>query len=239
MGRGRKKQQATRKRKSMQRRMLRRKAGKPVYFSLSNYSKQLHGTKERYYQKPNLHNVNFRKSEFYNCRFKGGHITNSSMREVVFTGCDFIKINFRETSFRNAKFINCYFFQCNLKDSNFANATFKNTYFVSTSVKNAKNILINQSYILNQYPDMVISDRLSDSIKYLDSFTKIKKYGVLSTDKHKVNKWTLSILLKEFSENKILLFLDKISRNTSKRQKKMITLNNFREDLIKYAPNMV
>lgn len=239
VGRGRKKQRAIRKRKSKERRMQRRKVAKPIYFSLSNYNKQLHGANERYYYKPNLHNVNFKKSRFYNCRFKSGHITDSSMKEVIFIGCDFIKVNFKETSFRNAKFINCFFFQCNLKDSNFSNTTFENTYFVSTSLKNAKNYQIEEPYILNQYPNMSINSQLADLINYLNNFTKIKKYGVLSTDKHKVNKWALSILLNEFSEKKIILFLNKVSKNSLEKQKKFITLNSFREDLIKYAPNVL
>ncbi|EKB5511141.1 pentapeptide repeat-containing protein [Listeria monocytogenes] len=239
MGRSRKKQRDRRKMKSKLRRNRRRKSGKPVYFSLSNYSKKLHGAYNRYYPKPNLHNVSFRNSDFKNCRFKSGHITSTSMREVNFIGCDFIKVNFRETNFKNATFTNCYFFQCDLKDSNFDNATFINTYFVSSSIKYAKNFSVNESFILRKYPNISLSNQLVESIQLLINFPSIKKFGVLTTDNEKINKWVLSILLNEFPEKKIIRFFKKISKNSSSKQKKFITLNSFREDLIKYAPNMV
>lgn len=239
MGRGRKKQRARRKMKSKLWRDRRRKTGKPVYFSLSNYTKKLHGAYNRYYPKPNLHNVNFRNSDFKNCRFKGGHITSTSMREVNFIGCDFIKVNFKETSFKNATFTNCYFFQCDLKDSNFDSATFINTYFVSSSIKFAKNFSVNESFILRKYPNISLSSQLEESIQLLINFPSIKKFSVLTTDNNKINKWVLSILLNEFSEKKIIHFFKKISNKRSSKQKKFITINSFREDLLRYAPNMV
>lgn len=239
LGRGKRKQKARRRLKSRERRKRKMKMGKPVYFSLSNYSKQLNGATNRYYWKANLHKVNFRKSEFANCRFKAGHVTGSSMREATFIGCDFIKVNLRGTSFKNANFINCFFFQCDFTDCNFFGATFTNTYFVSSSLKNAKSLCLKDNAIINHYPKLIIGDDLQKVVQQLYESSKLNKYGVLLTDKGTINKWVLAILMKEFSERKILRFLNKVSNNPSNKQKRFITVNSFREDLKKYAPDMI
>lgn len=236
---GRKKRKAKRRKKSFERRARRRKAGKPSFFTLSNYSKQLMGATQRYYFKANLHNVNFKGSEFTRCRFKAGHITDTSMRDTIFNGCDFIKVNFRGTSFRNAHFKNCHFFQCNVDGCSMDGASFENTYFSSMSVSDLRKGDIPSSIVNNAYPQLNITDEFNRALLEFGNMPKIQRYNVLLSNKSKINNWGLSILLGEFSEQKIELFIKLIIKKYSTNKRLFITLDSFRQDLLRYRPDML
>lgn len=230
MSRSKKKRKAELKRNREKRKLK----GKPVYFSIANNPKKLKGRNSFYYYKVNLHNIIFKGASFKNSRFKAGHMTNCNLRNAKFIGCDFVAMNLKESDFRNAQFINCCFFNCKLDGANFQGSQFKNTYFMSTKLSNTKNLELKDVKIVKSYPNFNLIPYLKYKISYLYEFKKIREYGVLNIDKNTINFWFLNILLQDFSQKELSIFLSEVCQRRQKRQKNYITLYSFTEEMERF-----
>lgn len=189
-------------RKKFQKRIsIKKKMGKPIFFSLCRTHNPLGGFANKYNYKATLYKVLYNNARIMNIRWNASHITHCSFRDAKCVGVDFCNTNLKNTSFRGAALKNVMFFNCNLKGTNFTNATFENVIFVSTNLNNAKNLVIdNGCSIYNSYPKVIIPDEFSKKLYDLYNIPQIRKYNVLFVKENKVNSWILKILIDMFGE---------------------------------------
>ena len=202
---GRKNRIKTKRRvKSIQRREIRRKMGKPVFFTLIHCHRPMAGFSNKYSYKATLYKVVYRRAKFVNVKWQASNITSCTFSGANLKGVDFYNSNLKNTSFTNAHFEDTVFFNCNLKNTNFSGATFKNVVFISTNVEVAKNLDNNAGYkIYRSYPKLQIEDYFICQLLDLSDFAQIFDPHVLHVNKSKLNYWTLQILLDEYGEQSL------------------------------------
>lgn len=221
MGRGKKKKKAELKKK----RLKKIKLGKIVPFTLSNCPKKLKGIKNRYEYKINVHHCQFNQADFFNIRYRSGHITQSNFKNANLDCIDFISVNLKKSKFKGTQFKNCVFMNCNLTDADFENAKFENTYFISCKLKNLKNFSVSKGvYILSHYPQEEISSSLIEKIILMSKNEKLEKFHILTTESKCVNFWLLHLLLSKYSENELTKFFHKLLYSN---RKQFYTLNDY------------
>ena len=198
MARAKKKKDAFRKYKLKKHIEIRRKMGKPVFFTLTHCCKTLSGISNKYNYKSNMHNLIFTNTVFLNVKYQAAIMTNCNFRKTSFTGVDFYNCNMRGSSFKMASFENVIFFNCNLDKVDFQDAKFKNSFFVCTNMKIAKNLNYDNSgiIILRSYPKLNLSEKLEKDLLSLADNKSIFFAKVLHVNKKKLNNWSLFILQK-------------------------------------------
>ncbi|EGF3724377.1 pentapeptide repeat-containing protein [Listeria monocytogenes] len=207
MGRAKKK----RKMKLRRKRHLKKKQGKRVPFTLSNYPNKLKGIAFRYEYKINVHHCVFTGATFNHVRYRSGHITNSSFRNAKLNNIDFICVNLKNNRFRQTSFNNCVFFGCNMEKVDFRNATFKNTYFINCKLNNLQNFaLSDEIHIITKYPELDISTQLEDTLHKMSLNTKLEKFRILTINTKKNNNWMLMLLLSKYSDKELVNFFEKL-----------------------------
>lgn len=143
MGRAKKKRKAKRRNDMFSRSLIRKKMGKPVFFTLTHCSKKLGGISNKYNYKANMHNLCFADASFYNAKYQASIITDCNYRNADILGVDFFNCNMRGTSFKRAKLKNVVFYNCNLKGTDFSGATFDDVVFICTNMNDTKNLNLN------------------------------------------------------------------------------------------------
>lgn len=114
-----------RRQKSKQRILIRRKMGKPVFFTLTHCQKKLRGLSNQYNYKSNMHGLLFIGTKFSNVKYQASIMTECNFRDSFLTGVDFFNSNMKGVSFKNATLKNVVFYNCNLKGANFSGAKFE------------------------------------------------------------------------------------------------------------------
>lgn len=232
MSRAKKKIKMIRRMKFMKRISIRKKMGKPVFFSLSRTPKSLGNFANKYSHKATLYKVLYNNANITNVRWNASNITNCSFRNAKCTGVDFCNTNLKNTSFCGAVLKNVMFFNCNLKGVNFEKTRFENVIFVSTNINNAKNLVIDDGCLIyNTYPKVTIPDEFSRKLYDLYDIPQIKKYNVLFVKENKLNLWILKILIDMFGKD-VYRALNAIQRK--KRIEEFYTLFSYIKHIEKY-----
>lgn len=232
MSRAKKKRKMLRRIKFMKRISIKKKMGKPIFFSLCRTPRPLGNIANKYNYKATLYKVLYNNAHVTNVRWNASNITHCSFRNAKCIGVDFCNTNLKNTSFCGAVLKNVMFFNCNLKGVNFKNATFENVIFISTNLNNAKNLVIdNGCLIYNSYPQITIPDEFSTKLYNLYSIPQIKKYNVLFVKENKLNLWILKILIDMFGED---VFRVLIAIQRKKRIDDFCTLSSYVKHIEKY-----
>ena len=203
MGRGRKKRMAKRRIKQKQRREIRMKMGKPVFFNLTRCNKPIPISSDRYNYKANMHKLRIIKgSVITNVKYQASIITNCYFGNVHLNGIDFFNTNLRDTSFCNAALTDVVFFDCNLSGVDFTGAKLTNVVFMSANIRNTKGLVLNDTCkIYATYPKLQIEEMLKNSLLSLANDMRIFRYRVLHVNKNKLNFWSLNVLLDTFGDD--------------------------------------
>lgn len=217
MGRGKKKLAAKRKEKMEKRILIRKKMGKPIFFTLTNCHKKLSGISNKYNYKANMHNLCFVKAYFYNVKYQASIMTGCNFRDAHMIGIDFYNCNMRDTSFKNTLLENVIFYNCNLKNVDFLGTRFLNVTFICTNLNIVKNFKIDTDNItiLRTYPKIDINISTVSELTDLSNNKTIFNSRVLHVNKNKLNNWTLSLIYSRYGE-KGLLYLAKILQKKEK-----------------------
>ena len=101
-----------RRQKSKQRILIRRKMGKPVFFTLTHCQKKLRGLSNQYNYKSNMHGLLFIGTKFFNVKYQASIMTECNFRDSFLTGVDFFNSNMKGVSFKNATLKNVVFYNC-------------------------------------------------------------------------------------------------------------------------------
>lgn len=185
--------------------------GKLVSFSLSNYTKPLKGVSHRYEYKVNVHNCVFSNAKFNTVRYRSGHITHSSFKNTIIKNSDFICVNLKHNTFKGTAFQDCIFFGCNFEGCNFKNSKLNNVYFIQCKFIDTENFCPSDStYFINKYPLLNISSELQSILHQMSTISKLEKHKILTVTSKKINLWTLSILLRNYTEKDLLVFFRKL-----------------------------
>ena len=75
-----------RRQKSKQRILIRRKMGKPVFFTLTHCQKKLRGLSNQYNYKSNMHGLLFIGTKFSNVKYQASIMTECNFRDSFLTG---------------------------------------------------------------------------------------------------------------------------------------------------------
>lgn len=217
MGSGKKRLKARRKKKSIQRREVRKEMGKPVFFTLMHCPHVMKGFSNRYNYKATLYKVSYKRARFENVKWQSSNITSCSFSGAHLVGVDFYNSNLKNTSFKNAHLEHVVFFNCNLRNANFSGTTFDHVTFISTNINVADNIVTDDSCtIYRTYPKLLISPDVETGLLELAQFSKIYLSHVLHVSKHKLNLWTLKLLFDIYGDSTYRALLA-ISRKADKR----------------------
>lgn len=196
MGRGKRKRKEKRKLHAKQRRIIKLKMGKRVYFTLMRCPHALAGFSDRYNYKANLYKANYKNARFYNVRWQASSLTYCSFNQAKLIGVDFFNSNLGKTSFKNAYLEDVVFFNCNLKNVNFINAKFKRVIFISTNIDAANNLVIDKECkIYYSYPHLQLPDSIKQQLLDLSKFNEFYECNVLHVNKRKLNLWILQTLI--------------------------------------------
>lgn len=232
MSKAKKKKKMLRREKIIKHTLIRKKMGKPIFFSLCRTPKPLGNITNKYNYKATLYKVLYNNAHITNMRWNASNITHCSFKNTKCVGVDFCNTNLKNTSFCGAMLKNVMFFNCNLKNTNFKNAIFENVVFVSTNLNNAKNLLIdNNCLIYSSYPQITIPCEFSAKLYDLNNIPQIKKYNVLFVKENKLNLWILKILMDMFGED-VYRALMAIQRK--KRIEEFYTLFSYIKHIEKY-----
>lgn len=203
MGRGKKKRKAKQHKRLQQRIIIRKKMGKPVFFTLTHCAKKLQGLTNRYIYKANMHKLLFISTRFYNVKYQSSIITNCNFRDTEFIGVDFFNCNMRDISFKNAKLNNVVFYNCNLKNADFTGASFSHVSFICTNTKVAKGLSESDDgiSIYKTYKHIDLSSVTESALIGLSSNPSIFKANVLHVNKSKLNHWVLGIIKERYGNS--------------------------------------
>lgn len=196
MGRGKRKRNVSRIAKMKKRIEIRKKMGKPVFFTLTCCNKKLTGTANKYNYKANMHKLIFTGGRFYNVKYQASIMTDCNFRGAKFIGVDFYNCNMRGVLFKEAVFEDVVFYNCNLKNTEFRGANFSNVVFICTNTEVAQNLDVNNSGItvLRTYKKLDMPDKLKYSMLNLSENKSIFDAKVLHVSKGKLNYWVLNII---------------------------------------------
>ncbi len=232
MGKGKSKRKAKRKIEAKQRREIRLKMGKPVFFNLTNCPKPLSGFSDRYNYKSNIHKAIYKKGNFHNVRWQASILTHCNFNQTHLIGVDFFNSNLKKTSFKNAVLENVIFFNCNLKDTNFENAQFRQVIFIATNLDLAKNLTITEECkVYRSYPSIELDHAVHQQLLSLSEFELLYKYNVLHVNKNKLNLWSIQVLLDCYGEN---VFRALCALKYKKDKRRLYTVYSYMRHIEKY-----
>ncbi|MGL5315519.1 MAG: pentapeptide repeat-containing protein, partial [Peptostreptococcaceae bacterium] len=108
--------------------------------------------------------------------------------------------------FKNARIENTVFEGVNLEEVDFTGAKFKNVIFVNTDVTKAQNLNTSSSEIkvFETMPEVEISERLENAIKFAMENKFVKKSRTLDTKDGGINTISVMILLENFKEKQLI-----------------------------------
>lgn len=171
---------------------------------------------------------NLTRSNCYNCIFKTSNFDFTSLRGAHFKSCDFYACSFKSaefvganlkgSKFRTAKFDNTLFEGVNLDGTDFRDAKFKNTIFLMTDVSKAVNLDLNDPNItvLDEMPQIEISEELENAINNAMTNTHIKAARVLDTREKTIHTVNISRLLDVFDEETLVKGLNTMASDVDK-----------------------
>lgn len=207
MGRVKKKRVAKRRKHMFTRISIRKKMGKPIFFTLTHCNKKMNGISNKYNYKANMHKLCFVDARFYNVKYQASIITNCNYRNANIIGVDFFNCNMRGTSFKNTRFKNVVFFNCNLKDVDFTGTKFKNVTFICTNLQKSKNLDVDNSgiTILRTYRPILIDESVENKLLAMAQNDSIFNAKVLHVSKNKLNQWTLGLVYERYGVDGITM----------------------------------
>lgn len=146
---------------------------------------------------------NLKRSNCYNCSFKGAEFVGANLK-----GSKFKEAHFEDTIFEGVK----------LDGVNFKDAKFKNTIFVGCDLKSAKNLNVNDKEIrvFEKMPEIEISEELREATLNVMKNEYVKKARIFDTKEGKLNLITLMILLENFDEKELIDGLNNIQSELDK-----------------------
>jgi len=164
--------------------------------------------RNKFYSKAQCFRAIFTNTAFYNVNFKGAILTNCSFKNSNFSSVEFLGTNLKKSNFTGSKFYNCIFSGSRLKKANFKNCTFDNCLFINVNLNNSKNLIIgSSSRILNEYPNIKISENILHLLNEFRFNPKIQNSRVLHLKGGKLNFLTVMILIEKLGvdllENKL------------------------------------
>ncbi len=222
------------KRKALQRkkRIEKRRSGKLVRFVLANSSKKYQGWSDRYSYQSNLHNLIYKDGVFSNDKFQNCILTECNFKKSTFIGVDFTHCNLKDCKFQNAVLTDVTFFNCKMKDVDFQGAVFKNVVFMCMNVSTIKNLPQDGFEIITTYPT-IQNQYLIQAAQNLSLHKPFYKYHVLNISTKKINKWYLSLLVREYAnEGDLTRALFALGRRKDKRF--FITISSYKKYIDKY-----
>jgi len=157
-------------------------------------------------ERSNCYNCDFSNSKFDFVNFRGSHFKSCVFFQCSFKWAEFIGTNLKGSDFKNTLFENAIFDSVNLDGADFKDAEFKNTIFLFTDVTKAKNFNIKQSgiKILNEIPQLEISEALQIAVLNVMENKYVKSARVLDTKDGGINTVNLTILLENFDEETLI-----------------------------------
>lgn len=200
MGRRKKKSLSMRRKKLKQRILIRRKMGKPVFFTLTGCQKKLRGLSNQYNYKSNMHGLLFIGTKFFNVKYQASIMTECNFRDSFLTGVDFFNSNMKGVSFKNATLKNVVFYNCNLKGANFSGAKFEQVSFICTNTACANNLDLSNDgvKIYTTYHSIQLPENVERDLLSLSSNPLIFSAKVLHVNKNKLNHWALQLIQEQF-----------------------------------------
>ena len=199
MGKGKSKRDAKRRKSQEQKRLVKIKMGKPVYFTLTHCVKKLNGICNKYNYKANMHGLIFKDAIFNNVKYQASIITKCNFNNSKLTGVDFFNSNLKSSSFKGATLSDVVFYNCNLKDADFQDAQFKKVCFVSTNTTVAKNLNLNETCnVYKTYPKISMNSDVEKELLLLSNINAIYQSRIIHVDKNKLNRWCIKILVDSY-----------------------------------------
>lgn len=205
-----------------------------------NYNYKVNERTNKHDLKTNVHKIIYKNSKIQNVKFSASNITKCNFHSSTLIGVDFINTNLKNSNFQNTKLEHVIFFSANLKTVNFKDATFKNTYFINCNLKQTENLNLSCDgiTILNGQLNLDISSELEQAIFQLYSKNKFSKHYVLTTKNSngkKINKWTIYILLRYFTQQELTRGFTRLFINDSASSNKyFITTYSYFNFLCRY-----
>lgn len=228
MGRGKKKRIAKRRHDQKQRREIKIKMGKPIFFTLTHCSKKLAGFSDRYNYKSNMHKLIFKGAHFSNVRYQASIITKCNYNDTHLTGVDFFNSNLKSSSFKNACLKDVVFYNCNLNNVDFQGAKFSNVIFICTNISNAENFDTTASgyRIYRTYPQIDLEELEHDFMEFV-KLDSIFKYKVLHVNSCKLNYWFLQIIIDEYGVSGLKKLVQQLKLRENRRH--LFTVSSYRK----------
>lgn len=182
---------------------------KPKIESALKYNKAKKMEKNFMYQdlkRSNCYNTDFSNSNFNFTSLRGAHLKSCNFYGCSFKYSEIIGANLKNSKFKNAKFENTVFEGANLEGVDFSGAKFKNVIFVNTDVTKANSLNINspQIKIFEEMPNIEMSERLENAIKFAMENEYVKKSRALDTKDGGINTVSIMILLENFKEKQLI-----------------------------------
>lgn len=214
LGSAKKKRTAMRIKRIHAKNAIKKKMGKPIFFTLTYCNKKLSGISNQYCYKSNMHNLCFVNAQFYNVKYQASIITNCNFRESTITGVDFFNCNMKKSSFKNATLKHVVFYNCNLKGVNFSETTFEDVTFICTNLQISKNLIIDnpEIKILHTYKQITLDEPLEISLLNLAQNDSIYNSKVLHVNKNKLNHWSLRLIHQKYGDTGIKKLNDILRR---------------------------
>ena len=214
LGKEKKKRHASRIVKMKKRIEVRKKMGKPVFFTLTHCSKKLMGTANKYNYKANMHKLIFTGARFYNVKYQASIITDCNFRRAKLIGVDFYNCNMRGVSFKETVFEDVVFYNCNLKSVEFQGAIFSNVIFICTNAEVARNLNTDNAGItvLRTYKKLDLPDELESSLLNLSENNSIYGAKVIHVNKRKLNYWVLNIIVERYGVEGVNYLAQRLQR---------------------------
>lgn len=157
-------------------------------------------------KRSNCYNTDFSNSNFNFTSLRGAHFKSCNFYGCTFRSAEIIGANLKRSKFKNARFENTVFEGVNLEEVDFSGAKFKNVIFFDCDMTKAQNINLNSPGIkvLNEMPNIEMSERLENAIKFAMENKFVKKSRALDTKDGGINFVSIMILLENFKEKELI-----------------------------------
>lgn len=215
--------------KMLKRCLIRRKMGKPVFFTLTHSPVKYKGFSNRYDYKANLHSIIYKDVHFNNVKFQASIITRCNFRGAVLNGVDFFNSNLKQTSFKGAFLKNVVFFNCKFQGTDFTDAKFENVHFISSNLSAVNGIIFDNSNseveVYKSYPVVNLPPETEAAFLRTSSNPAVFTPRVLHVNSNRLNYWVLSLLIEEYG----LDYLEQLSEwlNTQKIPNNLYTVHSY------------
>ncbi len=157
-------------------------------------------------KRSNCYNTDFSNSNFNFTSLRGAHFKSCNFYGCTFKSSEIIGANLKRSKFKNAKFENTVFEGVNLEEVDFSGAKFKNVIFVDTDITKATNLNTNspQIKVFEKMPEIDMSERLENAVKFAMKNEYVKKSRALDTKDGGINTVSVMILLENFKEKQLI-----------------------------------